>query len=154
MRRFIVAMLLTSIVVYAPPARSEDVDQPKGTISPLREGQKAPYSGIIFDTRASADVMTRLTSIPSRIKVEVETCRKEETAKCDARISDTKDRCTAEKKILQAALDDKSNTIKVLEEKLKITDEPPSRTLWATVGAVGGITLSVLTVFAINQASK
>src|SRR5210317_262962 len=50
-------------------------------VTPLKKGQFAPWSGVLFSNKAAAEVISTYKSIPNRIEIE----RKNEREKCDAK---------------------------------------------------------------------
>jgi hypothetical protein len=62
--------------------------------------------------------------------------------------------CTADKSVLQSQLTDAQKQYDITEAQLKKVGSAPSATVWITVGFVGGVVLSALTVFAVSSAVK
>ena len=136
----------------AVPSVNEDVGT---TISPMNKGQKAPFSGVLLSPLAVATVIADQNAAKEKIKIEikkehdtqVEICRKEKT---DIQISSD-----ADKKIFQLDSEEKTKSLKALEEQLKKEIENrPNRVFWTGVGMVGGAAVSILTTYVIMQSTK
>lgn len=127
-------------------------------ISPMRRGQRAPFSGVLFSPRAVADVIVEFESFEERLHIEIMRTINEQQAECDKKLSDVENKLTTDKKILQANIDSKDKVIKELHGQIKILkDEQESRWhpgAWLGIGAASGIALTVLTAFAISKASQ
>lgn len=131
-----------------------DVDD-VGKISPLKNGQSAPYSGILFSPKAAAVVATEISTAKEKTKIEIEVAVKASEAKKDLAYFDLKVQYDADKKILSAMNDERAKRISELENDLKnALAAAPSRSLWTAIGAVSGIALTLLTVFVVNKTIK
>lgn len=131
---------------------------PGAAISPMRSGQRAPFSGVLFSPPAVANVIVELESFEERLHIEIMRTISEQQADCDKKISDVENKLTTDKKILQANIDSKNILIKELNVQIKnLKDERDSKWhpgAWLGIGAAGGIALTVLTAFAISKASQ
>lgn len=178
MKKFIASLLIGAQFSIALPAFAQDPVPVKATItlpavpapvpgekdvgaaiSPMKKGQVAPFTGIELSAAATATIIAQLNSIQDQVKIEVDHARSEEQAKCTFNVSEVTTHLTADKKVLQAQVDDQTTQIAVLTAQLKKEEvATPSRTTWfmigGTVGAVVGVGLSALTVYAIHQSSK
>lgn len=124
-------------------------------VSPLRKGQPAPFPGVLFSQRATATIITDVKAVDERVKIEVTSAVKEAEARKQFEIDETKSRCKSDTAVLTADREEKMKRIALLEDELKKTSAAsPSRTLWLGIGAGAGIVLTVVTVFAVSQASK
>jgi hypothetical protein len=139
-----------------PPAQLAPGEKDPGlALSPMKKGQKAPFTGVLLSPSAVANVIVELKSIDERLQIEIAAATKKQTAICEKSTSDIKTKQEADRKILQADIDDKARSILAKEREIKkLRDEQTNPWAWFSVGAAGGITLTVLTAFAISKATK
>lgn len=161
MKRWITALVLAAFLfprtVYAEDKQVSDV-----AISPLRKKQRAPFVGILFTPRAAATLITEVELINDKIAIEVKKAVDDVTAKKDFEHKEAATKCTTDKKVLQASVETADARIQQLEGELKRAEKAtadaiaaaPKRSTWTTLGFVGGVVVTVATVFAVNQASK
>lgn len=127
-------------------------------ISPMKKGQRAPFTGVLLSPSAVADVIVEFETFEERIHIEVMKAVKEQQADCDKKLSDTETKLNTDKKILEANIGSKDRTIKNLQDQVKIlTEEQNSRWpvgAWVGIGAAGGVALTILTAFAISKATQ
>ena len=127
-------------------------------ISPMKKGQRAPFTGVLLAPASVASVIVEMETFEERLKIEVKKVTESERVKCEKNILDADAKSVADKKILQADIDSKGRTISSLNGQIKkLRDENESRWppgVWIGVGAVGGIALTVLTAFAISKATQ
>jgi len=139
-----------------PPVQLAPGEKDPGlALSPMKKGQKAPFTGVLLSPSAVANVIVELKSIDERIQIEVAAAMQKQTAICEKSTSDLKTKQEADRKILQADLADKARVILAKEQEIKkLRDEQTNPWAWLGAGAAGGITLTVLTAFAISKATK
>lgn len=166
------AQLAVAVPVYAqdpPPAGTITLpDAPKlvpgepdvgAAISPMKKGQIAPFTGVLLSPKATATLIAQLNVLQEQIKIEVDHARAEEKAKCDFRVAEVQTTAEADRKVLQAQVDARNKEINVLTGVIKQHEENrPNTPLWVGlgtgVGFVVGAGLTILTVYAVNQAQK
>ena len=140
------------MLVSGTPAWA-DVTTP-ATVSPLVKGQAAPYSGVLLSPPALAQIVAQQDTSVAAIQLAVQHQTSVDAAQLQYQIAQQATTCTTDKTDLQAQIDDGKNQINVLTTQLKKNTGGPGAPVWIGVGVVGGIVLSVLTVFAIGKASK
>lgn len=155
--------LLTSSIT---PAFAEDVALPQVTtpaaekdpgaaISPLKKGDRAPFTGVELSPLAVATIVAQFSTAKDLVKIETDRTRSEEKARCEFSVSELKASTDADKKILQANVDARQKQIAALNEQLKKEqDSRPNVVLWTSLGGAAGIGLTLLTVFAVSRATK
>lgn len=166
------AQLAVAFPVYAqdppPPGTIALPDAPKpapgepdvgAAISPMKKGQVAPFTGILLSPKATATIIAQLNTLQEQIKIEVDHARAEEKAKCDFRVAEVQTTAEADRKVLQAQVDARNKEINILNGVIKQHEEnKPNTPLWVGLGTglgfVVGAGLTVLTVYAVNQAQK
>lgn len=160
MKKKFLSLVLLAAMTLSSVAHSEPTIQPvvpdqTSAISPMRKGQTAPFTGVLFSPGATASIIADISTNSEKIAIEVEKAVKASEAKKDFSNNELKTQCTSDKKILQAAVDSKTSQLKTVEEALKKSEDAvPSRSLWTGIGFVGGIAVTVLSVFVVNQATK
>ena len=127
-------------------------------ISPMKKGQRAPFTGVLLAPASVANVIVEMESFEERIKIEVRKATEQEKAECEKKLKNADAKSVADKKILQADIDDKARNISVLNGQVKnLKDELDSKwspAVWAGIGGGAGIVLTILTAFAISKATK
>lgn len=168
MKKLVASLLLASFICPAI-AHAEDASPPKEqpvavdfseiegpeVITPVQKGQPAPFAGILFSPRAAAVVGTEIASHPEKLKIEVDAAVKKAEAQKDFKYNELNTTCTSDKSQLQARIEANEKRIKILEKDLQdAIDDAPNRFVWLGIGAGAGIALTVVTVFAVSQATK
>ena len=150
MKKFISLILI--IVMTLSSASYADVAP---AITPLKKGQIAPYSGVLFSPEAGAYVVTELESIPEKVKIETEAAVKEAEAKKNFRISEIQSQCKTDKGILEADLSTQKKINEILQGDIeKLEKNAPNKPLIFGAGFLGGVLFTLATVFAISYVSK
>ena len=148
----------TSAFAQKPNIPSPDPDDQVAKISPMRKGDSAPFTGVLFSPRATATLIAELEAFNERIKIEVGKAMSDQIAKNQFNLNESESKFTTFKLIQQADIDTKTLRIKQLSKDLSDAQNAaanaPSRFLWAGLGAVVGVATTVLITFAVNQASK
>lgn len=120
-----------------------------GKVASIKEGQKAPFNGYLFDPTAFATIEIDKQQLIKKCELEKELL----TKKCDGECTFLKDSCKNEKetleKTLKIQLDSKD---KEIERLSKIVLEPkPSRGLWFGLGAASGLVVTLTTVYLVKK---
>ncbi len=139
-----------------PPVELQPGERDPGmAISPMKRGQRAPFTGILLSPSAAADVIVEFETFEEKLHIEVMRAMAEEQAACDKKLKDAEARSTADKEVLQANLDSKKKEVEAYRVELKnINDSQPNPYLWAGLGIAGGIAITLLSVFAVTQVTK
>lgn len=158
----ILSMQLTSLTAFCDPLAlpPSPALQPNETpvgqvISPMKMGQKAPFTGLLLSPQAVAQIIVNLNSQQAETDIQV-TKAKETQKAVDQLIIDDKDaQITLIKSTTNVQIKDLDDEVNTLTKKLQDAEKSaPNLPLWIGVGAVGGIVLTVVTVFAVNTATK
>ena len=120
-----------------------------GKVASIKEGQKAPFNGYLFDPTAFATIEIDKQQLIKKCELDKELL----TKKCDGECTFLKDSCKNEKetleKTLKIQLDSKD---KEIERLSKIVLEPkPSRGLWFGLGAASGLVVTLTTVYLVKK---
>jgi hypothetical protein len=168
MKKFLSStILLTYVLSVSPTLAQSAVDVPPApepfpaepdlgaAISPIKKGYPAPFTGVLLSPKAIATIIAELNSINGRIKIETDRVRGECLANCDFKVNEVKIKAEADAKIGAAHLKFATDENLVLQARLKKVEESrPNLMLWTGGGVVGGVALTILTVFAVSQASR
>jgi hypothetical protein len=128
---------------------------PGEVITPLRKGTKAPFTGSLLSPQAMAKIIVEMRLANERIAIEVDKAKEECDAHCEKKISDKTAGCEADRKIAQATIEQNIKDIESLNKELKILeDSQPNVYLWTGLGFLAGIGVSILTVYAVSEATK
>lgn len=124
-------------------------------ISPMKKGQKAPFTGVLLSPAAVIKIVVDINNIPETIALE----RKDATKKCETsctfRLEWSKIELGTDKKILKANLDAEKKQNAILVGRIeKLEKKQPNIPLWTASGAVAGIVTTVLIVFAVSKAEN
>lgn len=158
-----IILILTSKNVFSQqklnvPSPDPDPVQKNAQISPMSKGRVAPFTGVLFSTKATAVVISEIESVNDKIKIEIDKAVSDLTAKNQFQVSELENRCATEKSISQAEINSKIARINQLTDELKTARkeaaDSPSRLLWAGIGVAAGAATAILITFAVNQASK
>jgi hypothetical protein len=142
-----------SVSIAPPPPKASAEPDVGMTTAPLRKGDKAPFTGVLLSPSAAASIIADIKNHAAAISIEVDKTKKEAEAKCEFDKKNLKADAEADKKIMQAQIDDQKTTITRLDKDLKAAEAAmPSRTVWFGVGFVGGIVLTVITVYGVSNA--
>ena len=137
----IIALILC--FMFATPAFAD------GKVASMKEGQKAPFTGYLFDPAAFATIEIDKQELIKKCDLDKELL----TKKCDGECTFLKDSCKNEKetleKTLKIQLDSKDKEIKRLNEIL--IKEEPSIGFWFGVGVVTGIAFSLSAVYLVKK---
>ena len=151
MKRFISSLLVVSMLATAVPAYADDVPIGPPVVAPLDKGRPAPFTGVLLSPPAVAQIVAERDSVAARTAAEVYHQAQIDDANRRFDIDSLTSTCTTDKSILQAQVDEGKRQIVILNDQLKKTTSGPPATLWIGLGAVAGVALTVLTVFAVNQ---
>ena len=142
-----------SVTISPPPPKASAEPDVGMTTAPLKKGDKAPFTGVLLSPSAAASIIADIKNRTSIIDLEVDRAKKDANAKCEYDKSNMKADADADKKVMQAQIDDQKTTIARLDNDLKKSEAAaPSRTVWFGVGFVGGIVLTVVTVYGVTKA--
>lgn len=128
---------------------------PGDALSPMKRGQRAPFTGVLLSPSAVATVVVEFESFEERLHIEVMKSVAEERAAGDKRLGDANASSTADKKVLQSNFDAAKRESDMFKKELKdLRDSQPNPYFWAGIGAAGGVVFTLLTVFAVAQVTK
>ena len=154
----IISMMCNSALAQTSPNIPSPDPEEKAQISPLFTGDRAPFVGVLFSTKATATVLAELGSFQDRIAAEVIKARRDDEAQKKFELLELDAKRTREKEIVQSGLDAQQKLNNKLKDDVKRLEKEagsaPSNVLWAGLGVAGGVLITVLITFAVNQTSK
>lgn len=155
----LIAMLSAAFTLMSLPAAAQEKleksTNESAVVSPLRKGQAAPFSGVLFSQKAAATVITDIRLFDEKVKIEVDKAVKTTEARKQFELDEIKSQCKSDKAVLSADAEEKKKKIEFLGSELKkSSDSMPNKNLWFTAGVVGGIVFTVATAFVVGQLSN
>ena len=144
----LISTLLTFLIILIPV---NSYSNPK--VAEIKQGQKAPYNGILYDYEANAVLLASKEKGQLECSLQLNHSLAKEKAKCDMLTSTVKASLNATEKKYDAILKIKNGQIDHLE---KITLERPNAYShwWFAGGFVGGVALSMGIFYAAVQTAK
>jgi hypothetical protein len=136
-------IVLILCFIFATPAFAD------GKVASIKEGQKAPYNGYLFDPTAFATIEIDKQDIIKKCELDKDLL----TKKCNNDCTFLKDTCKNEKdtieKTMKIQLDSKD---KELERLNKIVlESKTNRGLWFGLGAASGLVVTLTTVYLVKK---
>lgn len=130
---------------------------PPGKISPMRQGNFAPYDGVLFSSEAVAWTIAQIDLQSQRIKLERENATAVSEAICKKRLDDINTRSRADSATKQAqieSLQQQLETHRKQIENFEIKGTGPDPLIWAGLGGLGGILVTLGIIAAVNSTIK
>ena len=144
----LISILLTFLIILIPV---NSYSNPK--VAEIKQGQKAPYNGILYDYEANAVLLASKEKGQLECSLQLKHSEAKEKAKCDMLTSTVKASLTATEKKYGAILKIKNDEINHLQ---KITLDMPNAYShwWFAGGVVSGVALSLGIFYAAVQTAK
>ena len=121
-----------------------------GKVASIKQDQKAPFTGFLFDAAAFAKIEVDKQTIIEKYELE----KKLLIEKCEAEKKFLNETCINEKDVLvktnDIVLKGKDEEIARLN-KIIADMAPPNRGLWLGLGAAAGIAVSLTTVYLVKN---
>ena len=134
------------------PQAEEDLG---AVISPIRKGEKSPFTGLVLSPRAIATIMSHYKFLNEQIGIETEKARQEVTAQFENKIRELQIKYNSDKASYQTQLEssrsDSARYKSLLEKEIS---SRPNLPLWAGISFASGIGLTLLIIFASNGSSN
>lgn len=155
-RAFLLVLLLPSLVwAQSPPIVAVPPGDDK--IVPLEEGDKAPYTGQLFDPTTALRWANWLQQYKYRLKWDVEKeqsiCAVEKKYRDDLLSAEEKRAATVEKDLRARLLRSEKARLKA-EEEARNPDWYNTRTFGVAVGVVATVGIVALSVWALSAVTK
>ncbi len=156
-------LLTTSSLHGAPPPKISlpQIDVPEGeanigaAISPMSKGNRAPFTGLLLSPLAVATIISELSSYQEMLEIELGRVKAEYEADVKFRLNRLKIEHEADVSVLNVQIESANKRIIDLGDLLqKEIDNRPNVFLWTSLGILGGIGITLLTMFAVSQVSN
>lgn len=132
------------------PALLEGEPDPGRVIAPIRKGQRTPFTGVVLSPQAVAALVVRLNSWDEEMQLEINRVKAEMMAEMSLRLSQQKSSHDADISVVQANLNSMRGQKGLLEDRLQNEiKNRPSRTVWFSLGVLGGVGLTIGVLFAV-----
>lgn len=121
-----------------------------GKVASIKQDQKAPFTGFLFDAAAFAKIEVDKQTIIEKYELE----KKLLIEKCEAEKKFLNETCINEKDVLVKTNDVvlKGKDEEIIRLNKIIADmAPPNRGLWLGLGAAAGIAVSLTTVYLVKN---
>ena len=165
MKRFISALLVATMLgtssAYADSAMPSVPALQKGeapvgeVISPMKKGQKAPFTGILLSPAAVAKLVVDLQNQQNEANIQIKKAVDTQKAQDQLKIDDLTGQVVYLKTTTDTQLKNRNDEINTLTKRLQESEQSkPNLPIWIGGGAVAGIVLTVVLVVAVNQTKK
>jgi hypothetical protein len=113
-------------------------------ISPLKTGQRAPFTGVLLSPMAAASVIVTFDDQAERIKIETDRVAAATSASCTFSLKELEAKTIADKAVLSAQLDTFKTNNTALNKQLAAAEAARTNPwLWASLGAGGTALVAV-----------
>jgi hypothetical protein len=163
MKYLLVTLLVAATLSPSLSWATETVSQPtnneeSATVVALGKGQAAPFSGVLFNTSATASVIVEYTTSAENTAIQVRKAVADVEVQKNKVVEDLKAQCRREKTELNASVVSLEDTLHLKQEEndalKKQIAEAPDRITWFGIGFVGGLAFTLATVFATSSLTK
>jgi len=164
--KIVILLTLVSVLFSALDVRSADpltlslpkVLLPSGepdpglVISPLKRGNRAPFSGVHLAPASVATIIADYKFATEQINIEVERARSEILAQYEFEKKRLKIEFDTDKSLLQRSLDESNaETDRISKLLKKEIESRPNVPFWVGIGFAGGAGIVLLSIFAIGR---
>lgn len=151
----VISSILACALLIAPtaPAYADDSTAPP-SVSPLKKGGIAPFPGVLLSPEATAKLIVDLNSRESETQLQVQHAVDTQKANDDLTIANLKADLEYEKSASDVQAKSRDDQIKVLTQRLNEVESKnatSSPAPWVAGGVIGGIVMTLATVFAVSR---
>jgi hypothetical protein len=161
----VISLVVSSLNVSAQesvlpvPTTSASVDPAQGAvISPLRKGQRAPFTGVLLSPEAAARVIVNQQMVPQQIAIEVDRAKQTCQAEADKKYADLDATCKSDRDVanakLKAAAAENAKLLKLSQDYEKKLNSQISPGVWIGLGIVGGVVATLGTVYVVTRVTN
>ena len=118
-------------------------------ITPLNQGQHAPYSGVLYNSEAVAEMLAWKTSLIEQHNAFIEQLTAQLQANCDLQVSNIGAELDACNDRYDQMIVIKDNQIKLLEE-LALENSNSNSHWWFGGGILAGVLITVGIIYAVK----
>ena len=145
---------LTTPILANTPNTDLSVVAPTGRVTELNLGQRAPFKGLLFSEDAAAGLFANLKLTDSECRLRLRRELDINAIMFNSQIEALNLRLGIETERSSVILEIKNERIQFLEENWETPDWYEAGEFWFAVGTVVGITLTVVSAYALGQAAK
>lgn len=140
------------LVVIQPPSLPS-----KGRISPMKEGDKAPFAGTLFDVDAAAQILVEKENAQQKCEIEKNEALERQVAIHNLTLANEKAAKEAAQQRLKEVLVLKNDQIEFLSKQIEKEAAKPKRDwgpVWFASGILGGVILTAVSAYAYGQINR
>jgi hypothetical protein len=157
MKKLISSLLVVTMLASSAPAWADGPAQaaptPPPIVTPLHQGQSAPWPGVLLSPPAVAQVVAQQDTAAAAIQLAVQHQMQLDAAQQKYALDSAATTCTADKTVLQTELTSTQKQNQILSDQLKKATSGPSTPVWVGIGFAGGVIVTVLTALAVSKAT-
>jgi len=154
----LVASTLSPSLSWAAKTVSQPVNEESATVVALGKGQVAPFSGVLFNSSATASVIVEYTTSAESTAIQVRRATADAEAQKNKAVEDLNAQCRREKTELNASVVSLEDILRLKQEEndalRKQVADAPDRLTWLGIGFAGGLVFTLATVFATSSLTK
>ena len=148
--RLIPIILIFYLIFPAHLSAEPPEIKPLPQITGIQKGENAPYSGVLLNTLAAAQVFSDKSFAGKECELKIKFAVDKEIARMQLLLDSTKVSLEAVEKKYTNIITIKDNEIKRLSD-LAMKDKADYSALWFTGGALAGIALTVAVIYAVQE---
>jgi hypothetical protein len=150
MKKALTSLLTVAVLASTVPAWADPLaPTPPPIVTPLKQGQAAPWTGVLLSPPAVAQVVAQHDISKEVIDLAVKHQVELDAAQQNYALSSATTTCTADKTVLQAQVTDYNTQNKILNEQLKKATSGLSTPVWIGIGFAGGVVVTTLITVAV-----
>ena len=150
MVRVITVILIFCLMCPAHLLANPPELKPLPKITGIQKGETAPYSGVLLNTLAAAQVFSDKSFAGKECELKIKFAVDKEVARMQLLLDSTKVSLETVEKKYTSIIIIKDNEIKRLSD-LAMKDKADYSALWFTGGALAGIALTVAVIYAVQE---
>lgn len=128
----------------------EVVIAPAPKITGIKKGEVAPYTGVLLNTLAAAQVFTEKSFLNEECQLRIDYAVQKEVARMNLLLNSTKASLDSVEKRYSTIIKIKDTEIERLS-KIALESNNSNSAWWAAGGVIVGISLTIATVYAVGE---
>ena len=135
-----------------PPAETstETVVAPTPKITGIKKGEPAPYTGVLLNTLAAAQIFTEKNFLNEECQLRIDYAVQKEIARMNLLLNSTKASLDSVEQRYSTIIKIKDTEIERLS-KIALESNNDNSAWWAAGGVIVGIALTIATVYAVGE---
>lgn len=148
MNRLISMFVVMVIFFTSATTRANEIsltEIPDAVLTPLEQGEKAPYQGVLLSDVAIATIIAEYKAFEESLKIEIDKANAESEARKKFEIENLTATCDADKKILFAQIEDDKRREKILLDRQKKLENSSNKSVvtWTLIGVGAGALITL-----------